>query len=455
MSIKSDDTHPRVSTNYSADHVVENVSIADLIPYAQNARTHSPKHITQIAAALSEFRVFNPALIDQQNRILAGHGRVAAAKSLGWEFVPAIRVTHLTEAQRRAYILADNKLAELAGWDREILKIELQFLTDAELDFSAEITGFSTTEIDLTLDADAAVKKPRPSKADQIPELPATAVSRVGDLWRFDGDHALLVGDALNPASYPPLMGEERATMGFNDPPYNCNMKGFAGGLGAVQHREFVMASGEMTSTEFVAFQQQAYANLIAHSIDGSIHFVCMHWQHMHETLDAGAATFGKPKNVVVWTKDNGGMGSFYRSQHEFIFVFKNGTAPHLNNFGLGEKGRYRTNVWSYPGMNSFGRERDELLALHPTVKPVALVADAIRDVSKRGDIVLDVFAGSGTTGIAAQKTKRRARLMELDPIYADVIVKRFEAVYGLKATLAETGESFEDVSARRAQEAA
>lgn len=429
--------------------LIENVAIADLRPYANNARTHSPKQITQIAASFKEFGVVNPILIDEDNRILAGHGRVAAAKSLGHETIPAVRVTHLNEAQRRAYILADNKLATLAGWDPEILKIELQYLTEIDLDFSVEVTGFSTAEIDLTLDRDAGVKRLRPSKADRVPPVSDVAISRLGDLWRI-GDHALLVGDALEADNYARLLGDEHARMVFTDPPWNVPINGHAGGLGATPRREFVMASGEMTPEQFTGILTRAFTNLANFSVDGSIHYICMDFRHMRETLDAGAS-YDEMKNLVVWAKDNGGMGSFYRSQHELIFVFKRGTAKHINNFGLGESGRYRTNVWSYPGMNGFGPDRDAAFDLHPTVKPVALVADAIRDVSARGDIVLDAFAGSGTTGTAAQKTGRRSRLMELDPLYADVIIKRFDAVYGLKATLAATGATFAEIAAERA----
>lgn len=436
----------------NVEQVIEQVAIADLIPYAQNARTHSPRQISQMAVSINTFGFINSILIDAENHIIAGHGRVEAAKKLGMTHVPAVRVTHLTDVQRRAYILADNKLAQLAGWDEDILAIELQFLTDEASDFSVEVTGFSTAEIDLKLD-DAAAKPARLSKHDKIPPLEAAPVSRVGDLWRI-GDHALYCGDARDRESFDRLMGVERARMVFVDPPYNVPIDGHAGGNGAAPRREFLMASGEMDKEEFTTLLRESIDLLIEYSEYGSIHYIAMDWRHLPEVLNAGGG-YEELKNLVVWNKNNAGMGTFYRSQHELILVFKKHGAAHVNNFGLGESGRYRTNVWSYPAMNSFGRGRDEALAMHPTVKPVGLVADAIRDVSRRREIVLDSFAGSGTTGIAAHKTQRRARLIELDPRYVDVIIKRFDSTYGLKATLADTAETFADVAARRAQEAA
>jgi DNA modification methylase len=222
-------------------------------------------------------------------------------------------------------------------------------------------------------------------------------------------------------------MDGERAQMVFTDPPYNVPIDGHVGGLGAVKHREFAMASGEMSKSEFIFFLHAAFTNLCRHSIDGSIHFICMDWRHMAEILTAGEAVYHELKNLIVWAKDNGGMGSFYRSRHELIFAFKNGTLPHHNSFELGQHGRYRTNVWQYRGVNSFSRGRADELALHPTVKPVQMIADAIKDVSSRNGIVLDLFGGSGSTLIAAQKTGRRAFLCELDPVYCDRIICRWE----------------------------
>ena len=207
------------------------------------------------------------------------------------------------------------------------------------------------------------------------------------------------------------------------------------------------MTSGEMSEAQFTAFLGSAFRNLAEHSVDGSIHFICMDWRHLQEMLTAGRTAYGELKNLIVWNKDNGGMGAFYRSKHELVFVFKNGSAPHINNFGLGQHGRYRTNVWDYAGVNSLKADRDEELAMHPTVKPVAMVADAIRDCSRRGGIVLDAFSGSGTTIIAAEQTGRRARAIELDPRYVDVAIRRWQQMTGGSAKLVGTDSSFDELS--------
>ncbi len=387
--------------------------------------------------------------MDSDNRIVAGHGRVAAAKRLGLGEVPTIRLDHLSDAERRAYVIADNRLAELAGWDREILRIELQGLADLDLDFDVEITGFDTAELDLLLDEGEEAAEPDP--ADEVPPVAlGPAITRPGDLWLL-GEHRLLCGDARDGAALQRLMAEEAARMVFTDPPYNVKIDGHVGGAGKVKHREFAMASGEMSREQFTRFLTEVLGNMAEASCDGSIHFVCMDWRHMNELLAAGGKAYDDLKNLIVWAKTNGGMGSFYRSRHELIFVFKKGTSAHINTFGLGESGRYRTNVWDYPGINTFRNGRDDELAMHPTVKPVALVADAIKDVSRRGQVVLDAFGGSGTTLIAAEKTGRKARLLELDPGYCDVSCRRFEAYAGKPAILAGSDRAFAEVAELRA----
>lgn len=362
------------------------VRITDLKPWKNNPRTHSKKQIRQIADSIKEFGFVNPALIDGENRIIAGHGRVEAAKLLGMTEVPAFRIDHLSETQIRAYVIADNKLALSAGWDEGLLKLELKELS-VNLGFDVTLTGFETGEIDQLIlggevDEDDEVAEPDHSRP---------AVSRLGDLWRI-GQHSVLCGDATKPESYQRLLAGERAQLVFTDPPYNVPIKGHVSGLGKVQHDEFAMASGEMDRAEFTAFLATIFRNLTAYSADGSVHYVCMDWRHMREVLDAAEGHYAALLNLCVWNKTNGGMGSFYRSQHELVFVYQNGRGSHINNVELGKHGNYRTNVWPYAGVNTFGQTRDADLAMHPTVKPVALVADGWQAHSVRG-------AMSGTIG--------------------------------------------------------
>ncbi|RYE08270.1 MAG: DNA methylase N-4 [Hyphomicrobiales bacterium] len=424
---------------------IEMLPVGTLKPYARNARTHSKKQLKQIADSITRFGFTNPVLISDDLEIIAGHGRVAAAQSLGIASVPALRLSHLSADERRAYVLADNKLAENAGWDMEILSIELQALVD--LDFDLELTGFSLAEIDLTLESGKGA--PTNDAADALPPPAAEAISQLGDLWIL-GDHRLLCGDSRSPDDVAKLMGEEIADLIFTDPPYNVEIDGNVGGLGSIHHRDFAFASGEMSADQFTDFLKQTLGNAAAVAKDGAIAFVCMDWRHMRELQEAGDAVFTELKNLCVWNKTNGGMGTFYRSKHELVFVFKIGTLPHTNSFGLGETGRYRTNVWDYAGVSSLGAERGETLAMHPTVKPVAMVADAIKDCSRRHEIILDIFGGSGSTLIAAESTGRRARLIEFDPLYCDTIIRRWQTFTGKLARLDGGDKTLEDVAIER-----
>lgn len=435
---------PSVSSFHSLDLKVELRPIEALQPYVGNARTHSKKQIAQIAASIRRFGFVSPVLLGEDDGVVAGHGRIEAARSLGMVEIPAIRLDHLSPAERRAYLLADNRLAELASWDAELLALELQGLEALELDFDLEITGFDGAELELLLNP-----SPSPDPEDQLPEAAGPVITRSGDVWIM-GPHRLHCGDARDPQAYASLMAGEPARMVFADPPYNVAIDGHAGGKGRIARRPFIMASGEMSGAEFTTFLTETLSGMAGASMDGSIAFICMDWRHLPELLAAGAVAYDEMKNLIVWTKDNGGMGAFYRSQHELIGVFKKGRAPHVNTFGLGETGRYRTNVWNYPGVNSFTPGRDDALAMHPTVKPVAMVADAIRDVSHRGEIVLDAFGGSGTTLIAAHRTRRRARLLELDPLYCDVICRRWTALTGEVALLEGDGRSFDQIAEAR-----
>jgi hypothetical protein len=426
---------------------VEYRSIASLHPSGRNARTHTKKQIEQIAASLQQFGFVNPILVGPDGEVVAGHGRLAAAERLGLKTVPVIGLQHLSEAQRRAYRIADNRLAELSGWDDKLLAIEFEALIELETTFEIEVTGFDMGVIDTVI---TAGQQPEPADpADAVEEPKGPAVTEPGDLWLL-GPHRLLCADAREKASFETLMAGASAQMVFTDPPYNVPIDGHVSGLGKVKHREFVMASGEMSEAEFTLFLTTVLRNLASSSMDGAIHYVCMDWRHIREVLTAGAAAYTELKNLCVWMKDNAGMGSFYRAQHELVFAFKSGTAPHINNFKLGETGRHRSNVWRYAGVNTLKRGRDDELAMHPTVKPMALVIDAIKDCSKRQGIILDAFGGSGTTLIAAQKTGRRACLLELDPLYVDVTIRRWQQLFKEPARHAATGLTFEETAARR-----
>jgi DNA modification methylase len=380
---------------------------------------------------------------------------LAACHALGLAEVPTLCLDHLSRAQARAFMIADNRLTEIASWDDRLLAQQLKDLSLSGLDFSLEVTGFEMAEIDLRIESLEHLPGPDDDPADALPGLPANPpLSKIGDLWML-GNHRVLCGSALDAAAFAALMGDERAATIITDTPYNVRIDGHASGLGAIHHRPFPMASGEMSKTEFAGFLSKAFRNLAAFSVDGSLHYVCMDWRHLEELLAAGREAYSELKNLCVWVKDNGGMGSLYRSQHELVFVFKHGRSGHRNNVQLGQFGRNRSNVWHYPGANSFARSSEEgnLLALHPTVKPVAMVADAILDCSARGEIVLDAFLGSGTTLIAAERTGRRCYGLELDPGYVDTIVRRWQKLSGGSALHGISSHSFDDL-AREAEAA-
>lgn len=425
---------------------VEYRSPALLKPNPRNARTHSAKQRRAIAASIGRFGFVNPVLIDKDDVIIAGHGRVMAAKDRGLTEVPVIQIEHMSEDEKRAYILADNKLAEKAGWDRDMLAIELQHLVEIDTSLP-EIMGFDPGEVDVLIGE--AGERVDPDD-EVIPELQQVAVSRSGDLWLLGDQHRLMCGDACSIAAMKLLMRADEADCAFVDVPYNVPINGHATGKGSVRHREFAMASGEMSEEAFTAFLRSAAEALVAVSRDGAVHFVCIDWRHLGELTRALGPVYTACLNMCVWRKSNAGMGSLYRSQHELVFVWKHGRAPHLNTVELGRHGRNRTNVWDYPSVNTFRADRRAQLAWHPTVKPVAMVADAIKDVTRRGDLVLDSFLGSGTTLIACERTGRRCRGMEIDPLYVDLALRRWSEATGLDPVLAATGEPFSQVASAR-----
>lgn len=423
------------------DLEIVDVPTPQLKPRSGNPRSHTSRQIRQIATSIKRFGFVNPILTDDLGHVIAGHGRLEAAGMLGMETVPTVRLSGMTEAEIRAYVIADNRLAELAGWDANLLRIEFDWLDTHGLEIDPVITGFDLPDIDFIL-TDETTGDPDP--ADQMPvqDADAPVVTQQGDLWLL-GDHRLLCGDATIAANFDSLMDGETARMVFTDPPYDVRIAGNVSGLGKKAHGEFVMGSGEMDELAFDAFLKAFMRAAVASSVGGTLHYVCIDWRHIHALLSAGRDVYSDLKNICVWNKANGGMGSFYRSKHEIVAVFKAGTGKHVNNIELGSHGRNRTNVWDYAGMTSPSAERDDALALHPTVKPVALVADAILDASHRGDVVLDPFVGSGTTILAAERTGRRCFAMELDPGYVDVAIRRFEQHTGQAAVHAVTAQTF------------
>lgn len=433
-------------TKHAHPHV-ELTPTTALKPNPRNARTHSEKQITQIATSIDRFGWLVPIIVDDENMIAAGHGRWLAAKRLGLAEVPVIRARFVTDEDRRAFALAENRIADLSGWDNKLLAEELTVLF--EDGYELEITGFSTADLDFSLPNETAKDEP---EEIELPKKDEPAVSRLGDLWNI-GPHRLFCGDAREVVSWETLLGDDRAALVFCDAPFNIKINGFVSGNGRNRHREFVMGAGEMSPPEFTTFLRAIFRNCVRFSVDGSIHYQAMDWRHLREILDAADGVYDRLMQLVVWDKGVGGLGTFYRSRHELVLVFKAGTAKHINNFGLGETGRYRCNVVEYPGQNSFGKGRDADLAAHSTVKPTALVADFILDCSHRGDLVVDPCLGSGTTLIAAHRTKRRGAGIELDPGYVDTALRRLRLASDLDPILQGEGRTFDQVAADRAED--
>jgi DNA modification methylase len=395
-----------------------------LKPDPGNARTHSAKQVAQICASITAFGFTNPILLTPALGVIAGHGRLLAARKLGLAQVPTIVLEGLSEMQVRALRIADNKIALNAGWDTDLLKIELSAIVIGDLDFEIEAMGFATGEIDVILSKGAA-----DPDDEVIPALAQTAISRVGDIWIL-GDHRIGCGDSRDVGFLKAVIGDgAKVDAAFLDPPYNVKIQGHANV--SSQHREFAMASGEMDQAGFRTFLAQTLGACAAVSREGAVHYVCMDWRHMGDVEAVGAEVYGDLLNLCIWNKSNAGMGSLYRSKHELVFVYRVGDAQHLNTVELGRHGRNRTNVWDYASVNTFGGSRQQDLALHPTVKPVAMVADAFQDVTRRGDLVLDAFLGSGASLIAAERTGRRFRGVDIDPLYVDLVVERWRALTG------------------------
>lgn len=443
-------TNEKTLHRHSNSISIEMVRISTLQPSKRQMRIHTDHQIAKIAASIEAFGFVEPILIDNQGHIICGLGRVKAAEVTSMTHVPAVRISHLSEDQKRAYAITANRLAELSDWDNEMLAIEFQHFLEVDLDFDVAVIGFETPEIDLIIGEAANDVQTEEENALPALDRPAT-ISQVGDLWKL-GPHLLYCGNALETSSYDALLTGTKADMVFTDPPYNVKIAGNVCGKGQIQHREFIMASGEMSEEEFSQFLLSNLLLLHSVSADGSLLYICMDWRHLETLLSAGRKAGLELVNICIWNKDNGGMGSLYRSKHEEVVVFRKGSRTGTNNVQLGKFGRNRTNVWDYPGVNSMHKGRMNDLAMHPTVKPVGLVADAILDITHRKGVVLDPFCGSGTTIIAAEKTGRLAYCMELDPAYIDVAIRRYQNLYGVDAVLLENGRSFCDVEKGRSE---
>lgn len=415
----------------------------------KNARTHSKKQIRQVANSIRQFGCIAPIVADEDGRIICGHARREAAEQLGLKEVPVLVLRGLSDAEKRALALADNKIPANAGWDRQLLAEELGELASLlpDCNLTLDITGFAPAEIDGLMTDFSDLDR---DSADVPCVMAEQPVSRRGELWQL-GQHRVLCGDACDQSDWSALMGSDRASMLIADAPYNVQISKTLG-RGKIKHREFAVASGEMSPAEFADFLTRWMRLAVQFSSDGSMHYIFMDWRHLGEMHHAGQAVFGPLQNLVVWSKTNAGQGSFYRSQHELIFLYKNGDAPHLNNVELGRHGRNRSNVWTYAGVNAFRRDRLVDLTIHPTVKPVALIADAIKDCTRRGDLVLDPFLGSGTTLLAAERVGRKAYGLEIDPRYVDAAIRRWQDVTKRDAILAATGQTFDEVTAERSR---
>jgi DNA modification methylase len=423
---------------------IDNYSIDALNLHVRKLRRSDPAHIREIANSINALGFNVPLLIGKDNIVVDGDSRLEAAKLLGLSSVPCIRVDHLNETEQRLLRLAVNRLGEKGVWD--VGELEAEFKELIVSDAPIEISGFGSDEIDQVLIGES---EDGYEAGDLVPMPGATSIARVNDLFLL-GSHFLICGDATDPAVVSRLMRTDVARMVLTDEPFNVAI---GGNVTGGDHREFVMASGEMTDSQFLDFNRKWINAALPHLVDGGILGTFIDWRGL-PIVHSGATTLGlTPLNLVVWAKTNAGMGSLYRSQHELLPLFKNGSASHVNNISLGKRGRHRTNLWTYPGASSLGSDARKGLQDHPTVKPTAMLQDALIDLTNRGEIVLDPFLGSGSTLIAAENTGRVCCGIELDPLYVDVIIRRYEAETGIAAILSDSGETFEKVAARRRNE--
>lgn len=431
------------------DFCVEWMPTGQPKPHPKNARIHSETQVSQIALSINEFGFTNPILVDENYEIIAGHGRLEAAKLIEMKTVPVIVIRGLSSAQKTALRLADNKIAENAGWDLDILADELGSILESDLEIDIGVTGFDVAEVDLIIGAE-----PGDAEEERVPtpDTSLPTITQPRDIWALN-EHRVCCGDAKDPAVMERLMDGQTAAMGITDPPYNVAIDGHVSGKGTTKHRDFHEACGEMSAAEFEGFLENTLGLGAKHSRDGAAWYVCMDWRHAGELIKVGQMVFDAWLNLCVWAKTNGGMGSLYRSQHELVFVFRKGKASHRNNVRLGKYGRNRTNLWTYPGVNTFRPGRMEELTAHPTAKPVAMIQDAILDVSARGDIVLDPFLGAGATVIAAERAGRIAYGLEIDPAYVDIILRRWRDETGREPVRESDNRTLASLEAQSAKE--
>jgi len=420
---------------------IQYLDVDTLILNPSNARSHSSRQIRTLAKSIESFGFNIPLVVDSNSHIICGHARLEAAKKIKLKQVPVIYLHHLTANQTKAFSIADNRLSEMSSWDEPLLAIQLKELSEVDLSFDIEATGFTVGEIDLYIEGFDSLES-----AEDEPEVivkEGNAVTKLGDLWLL-GEHRLYCGNSQEEKSFEYLMQGKLAGICITDPPYNVKVDGHVGGKGKIKHREFAMASGEMSEGEFTAFLKNTFDLLVKYSEQGSVHTIFMDWRHLSEIIEAGKSSYSAMLNMCVWVKNQAGMGSLYRSQHELALIYRNGNAQHQNNVQLGRFGRYRTNVWQYGGIQTMRHgEEGDLLAKHPTVKPIQMIADAILDCSKPRDIVLDCFLGSGTALLAAERVGRLCYGIELDPHYVDTAILRWQQMTGRDAIDAVSGQTY------------
>ena len=434
-------TGERAGDPATGDLTFEYVSIDDLSFPARTLSQVNDRQHRQLMASITEFGFIAPLVISRGNEVIVCEKRLAAARELGLTQVPVVRANTLTPLQIRQYRIADNRLNELREWDADALKAELDEIIVLDPDVNIEALGYEVAEFDVAVQVVTEGEDP----ADIAPELPAEPQSRPGDIWEIDG-HRLGCGDARDADFLRRLLDGEQPTCVFADPPFNRPVAQHIGGKGRIKHPEFVMASGEMSDAEFQQFQIDWLVQAVAVAQPGALIYVASDWRAPLATLAAAQTAGLEQVNFCTWELASPRLGSFYRSACEYFPVWKKPGGKSRNNVMLGRSGRHRSNCWHYPGANSFGAGR-ATLHLHPTVKPLALVLDILLDCTARGDAILDPFCGSGTTLLAAQRTGRKARVIELDPRYVDVAVRRYQDVFGRAPRLQGSGLTLDELA--------